>query len=93
MTENAPTHGAFALRRETRSRSRWIEIGHATIENGRCAKCGEEVKDAGVHEVLLDRLPTGGFTGRVTLSPIGVKLPDPESKPARPEEAEGVWSR
>jgi hypothetical protein len=86
MTEKAHTHGAFSLRRETRSRSRWIEIGRATIETGRCAKCGGEVKDAGVHEVVLDRLPTGGFTGHVTLSPTGAKLPDPDSKPVRPEE-------
>ena len=77
MVEKPPTHGAYALRRESRLRSRYIEIGHARIE-----KYGE------VHHILLDRLPIGGFTGHVFLSPIGVKPPDPEPQPERPVEPE-----
>jgi hypothetical protein len=73
MTEEAPTHIAHALRKESRQRSRYIEIGHARIE-----------KDGGIHHVFLDRLPVGGFTGHVFLSPIGVKLIDPEEQPERP---------
>jgi hypothetical protein len=36
--------------------------------------------------VFLDRLPIGGFTGHVFLSPVGVKMPDPEPQPERPGE-------
>jgi hypothetical protein len=77
MTEQSPTHTAHALRKESRSRSRYIEIGHARIE-----------KDGAVHHIFLDRLPIGGFTGHVFLSPIGVKLPDPAPTPERPGEGE-----
>jgi hypothetical protein len=35
---------------------------------------------------FLDRLPIGGFTGHIFLSPAGVKLPDPEPYPDRPSE-------
>jgi hypothetical protein len=77
MTEKAPTHIAHALRKESRQRSRYIEIGHARIE-----------KDGGIHHVFLDRLPIGGFTGHVFLSPIGVALPEPEPQPERPGELE-----
>jgi hypothetical protein len=73
MTEKPPTHTAYALRRESRVRSRWIEIGNAHIENG-----------GSVHQVFLDRLPTGGFTGHVYLSPVGVKPPEPEPQPRQP---------
>jgi hypothetical protein len=77
MTDKQPpTHGAYALRRESRLRSRWIEIGYARIEGA----------SNGVHHVFLDRLPVGGFTGHVTLSPIGKKPPDPEPQPERPSE-------
>ena len=69
-----PTHNAYALRRESRHRSRYIEIGHASIKG----------TPDGVHHIFLDRLPIGGFTGHITLSPIGVKLPDPEPQPERP---------
>ena len=82
MTEKPPTHTAFALRRESpteplkrerRVKGYWIEIGTARIETA-----GE------VHHVFLDRMPIGGFTGHVYLSPLGVKPPDPESQPERP---------
>ena len=75
MTEQAPTHIAYALRKENRQRSRYIEIGHARIE-----------KDGGIHHVFLDRLPIGGFAGHVFLSPIGTMLPEPEQQPDRPNE-------
>jgi hypothetical protein len=77
MADKPPTHAAHALRKESRTRSRYIEIGHARIE-----------KDGDVHHIFLDRLPIGGFTGHVFLSPIGVKLPDPEPQPERPGELE-----
>lgn len=85
MAEKPSTHTAYALRRETpteplkrehRVKGYWIEIGHARIES------------AGVCHVFLDRLPIGGFTGHVYLSPIGVKPPEPETQPDRP-----FWGR
>ena len=78
MVEKPPTHAAYALRRESRLRSRYIEIGHARIE-----------RTGDIHHVFLDRLPIGGFTGHLFLSPIGVKPPDPEPQPERPGEGEG----
>jgi hypothetical protein len=50
-----------------------------------------------VHHVFLDRLPIGGFTGRVFLSLIGVKPPEPqliEEQPAGEEEGgeADLWS-
>jgi len=77
MAEKPPTHTAHALRKESRTRSRYIEIGHARIE-----------KTGDVHHIFLDRMPIGGFTGHVFLSPIGVKPPDPEPQPERPGEVE-----
>lgn len=69
-----PTHCAYALRKESRHRSRYIEIGQARIESA----------PTGVHHIFLDRLPIGGFTGHITIAPIGVTLPDPEPQPGRP---------
>jgi hypothetical protein len=71
-----PTHAAYALRRESRAKSRYIEIGTARIEEG----------SGKVHHVFLDRLPIGGFAGHVYLSPIGVKPQDPEAQPERPSD-------
>ena len=73
MSDDAPTHSAYTLRRESRTRSRWIEIGHARIVGGE-----------NIHHILLDRLPTGGWTGHLCLSPVGVKPPEPEPQPTRP---------
>lgn len=82
MTEKPPTHTAYALRRENpaeplkrerRVKGYWIEIGHACIES-----------DEDLHHLFLDRLPLGGFTGHVYLSPVGVKPPEPEPEPERP---------
>ncbi len=75
MSEKTPfTHTAYAMKREGRTVFRWLEIGVARIEDdGR-----------GHHQIYLDRLPVGGFNGRVYLSPIGSKPPDPKSEPQRP---------
>jgi hypothetical protein len=74
--QQTPTHTAYALRRESRHRSRYIEIGHARIES---------VPNR-VHHIFLDRLPIGGFMGHIFLSPVGVKMPDPESQAERPDD-------
>ena len=66
----APTHTAFAFKREGRKSGRWLEVGTARAET------------AGIVRVFLDRLPIGGFTGGVLLSPIGGDPPLPE--PQRP---------
>jgi hypothetical protein len=79
MAEKKPlTHAAYALKRESRTAFRWLEIGMARIEND----------GTGSHHVYVDRLPVGGFTGRIHLSPIGVKPKDPEPKPQRPAEGQ-----
>lgn len=76
MAENnknkAPTHTAFAFKREGRKFGRWLEIGVARAE------------DDGQIRVFLDRLPIGGFTGGVLLSPTGTVPPLPEPPPRRP---------
>ncbi len=82
MSEKNATHTAYALRRENpaealrrerRAKGYWIEIGTARIES-----------DGSAHHVFLDRMPIGGFTGHIYLSPIGVKPPEPETGPERP---------
>jgi hypothetical protein len=74
MLDKPSTHTAFALRRENRVSSRYVEIGRARIE-----------RDAGgAHHVYLDRLPIAGFSGHVYLSPNGVKPTDPEPEAERP---------
>jgi hypothetical protein len=76
MAENnknkAPTHTAFAFKREGRKFGRWLEIGTARAE------------DDGAIRVFLDRLPIGGFTGGVLLSPTGTVQALPEPPPRRP---------
>ena len=67
-----PTHTAFAFKREGRKFGRWLEIGVARAEAG------------GSIRVFLDRLPIGGFSGGVLLSPIGTVPPLPEPPPRRP---------
>lgn len=75
MPENnktrAPTHTAFAFKREGRKFGRWLEIGVARAE------------EDGQVRVFLDRLPIGGFTGGVLLSPIGT-VPEVPPPPRRP---------
>ena len=82
MAENnknkAPTHTAFAFKREGRKFGRWLEIGVARAETG----------EGGIIRVFLDRLPIGGFTGGVMLAPIGTEPPLPAPAPRRPEQVE-----
>ena len=75
--KKAPTHIAYTLKRESRTLSRYIEIGAARID-----------KHGDIHNVYLDRLPVGGFTGQITLSPVNSKPPAPP-EPQRPGEDEG----
>jgi hypothetical protein len=76
MAENnknrSPTHTAFAFKREGRKFGRWLEIGVARAEQD------------GQIRVFLDRLPIGGFTGGVLLSPIGTVPEPPPAPPRRP---------
>ena len=60
MSEQKPlTHSAFAMKREGRAGYRWLEVGMARIESD----------GATGHHVYLDRMPIGGFTGHIYLSP------------------------
>jgi hypothetical protein len=81
MAENsnnkAPTHTAFAFKREGRKFGRWLEIGVARAE-----------ESSGLIRLFLDRLPIGGFTGGVLLAPIGTTPPLPEPPPRRPGQVE-----
>jgi hypothetical protein len=70
------THTAFAFKREGRKFGRWLEIGVARAESD------------GQIRVFLDRLPIGGFTGGVLLSPIGTVPALPEPPPRRPGEVD-----
>ena len=71
-----PTHTAFAFKRQGRNFGRWLEIGVARAEAG------------GSIRVFLDRLPIGGFSGGVMLSPIGTVPAVPEPPPRRPGQVE-----
>jgi hypothetical protein len=77
MADNskAPTHAAFAFRREGKKFGRWLEVGTGRID-----------KENNLVHVFLDRTPIGGFTGYVRLSPIGIEPPLPE--PQRPGDDE-----
>jgi hypothetical protein len=71
MTESkAPTHTAFALKREGKRYGRWLEIGTARQES------------TGVIHLFLDRTPIGGFNGYAYLAPLGSQ--PPLSGPERP---------
>lgn len=81
MAENnknraSPTHSAFAFKREGRKFGRWLEIGVARAE------------DDGTIRLFLDRLPIGGFTGGVLLSPVGTvpEVPPPPRRPGDTDE-------
>jgi hypothetical protein len=67
----ARTHTAFTLQRVGKKFGRWLEIGTGRIDHD------------GMH-VFLDRLPVGGFTGYVRMTPHGAPPPLPEPKPQRP---------
>jgi hypothetical protein len=68
----SPTHTAWAFKREGRKFGRWLEI------------CVARADDDGQIRVFLDRLPIGGFTGGVLLSPLGKMPAVPEPPPRRP---------
>jgi hypothetical protein len=71
MDENkARTHIAYAMKRLSKTRFIWLEIGKGQLDGN------------GVFHGYLDRLPVGGFTGAVYFSPIGTQPPLPE--PERP---------
>lgn len=64
MTEKIPTHTAYALKRQGR-RARWLEIGVASVHS-----------DGDGFDVLLDRMPIGGFTGHVLVRIKNAKPPE-----------------
>lgn len=68
----APTHTAYAFRREGKKFLRSLEVG-----------TGREEGD-GKFSVFLDRTPLGGWTGYVLLCPIGTTPTVPDPKPQRP---------
>jgi hypothetical protein len=78
MADKKPTHTAYTLKRETRTVSRYIEIGAARID-----------RHGDIHHVYLDRLLVGGFTGKIRLSPVNANPPAPPEDPQRPSEDEG----
>lgn len=75
----AHTHIAWTAKREGRKLKlmRWLEIGAARIE-----------KETGIGHVFIDRMPVGGFTGYVYLSPVGTPPPSPDPQPQRPGESD-----
>jgi hypothetical protein len=78
MTDKKPiTHTAYAMKREGRRMSRWLEIGVARLE----------MNGDGHHQVIIDRLPIGGFSGLIHLSPVGTKPPEPSAEPQRPSQS------
>jgi hypothetical protein len=77
MPKTPATHIAYALKRETRTTSRWLEIGVANIESD-----GKN----GAHHLYVDRLPVGGFDGKIVIHPIGSTPPAPQPVPERPGE-------
>lgn len=75
MADNLdPTHSALVKRFLDRARKHfvWLHIGTGRLN-----------KD-GTFDGLLDRMPIGGFSGRVHFLPIGMTPPEPE--PQRPDE-------
>jgi hypothetical protein len=79
MSKPPTTHTAFVLKRETRTRFRYLEIGEAEVQlDGK----------NGSHHLYLDRLPVGGFSGHILLHPHGARPPDPIPEPERPGEDE-----
>ena len=75
MTEHKkPTHTAYALRRQGRS-ARWLEIGRASMHS-----------DGDGFDVLLDRMPVGGFTGHILVRADNAKQPELPMPPNALEE-------
>lgn len=79
MSKPPASHTAYVLKRETRARFRYLEIGEAEVQlDGK----------NGSHHVYLFCLPIGGFSGHVLLYPRGARPPDPLPEPDRPGEDE-----
>lgn len=76
-TTKAPTHTAFALKREGKRYGKWLEIGTARQDTN------------GVIHLFLDRTPIGGFNGYAYLAPIGAEPPVFEPEPQRPASEDG----
>jgi hypothetical protein len=77
-TDTKRTHTAYAFKREGKKFGRMLEVGTGRIDAERNR----------VH-VFIDRLPVGGFTGYVMLSPIGEPPPVLEAQPQRPGQTDG----
>lgn len=57
MTDkNPPTHLAYGVKRDGRRRAHLVEIGVASM-----------LRDGQGCDILLDRLPVGGFNGRIAV--------------------------
>jgi len=70
---DAPTHIAYALKRDGRV-SRWVEIGVGSVH-----------EDGNGFDVMLDRLPVSGFNGHVAVrSRDAGPMPPEEPRPGRP---------
>jgi hypothetical protein len=75
MAENkTPSHTAYALKRQGRT-ARWLEIGVASMHS-----------DGDGFDVLLDRMPVGGFTGHVLVRAINAKPPELPMPPDTPSQ-------
>ncbi|MGE4046254.1 MAG: hypothetical protein AB7F35_15465 [Acetobacteraceae bacterium] len=71
-TDNkAPTHTAYAFRREGKKFGRLLECGTGRLD-----------RDQNIVHVFMNRLPIGAWSGYVVLSPIGA--PPPTAQPQRP---------
>ena len=71
------THTALIFKREGKrpNQGRWLECGVARAE------------DDGTVNVYLDRLPVGGFSGKVHLALRDADSAMPEPRPQRPGQA------
>ena len=77
INDQIRTHTAWAIKREGKKMRRLLEIGSGRID-----------KETNRVHVFMDRLPIGGFTGYVLLSPIGELPSVPEPLPRRPDQPE-----
>jgi hypothetical protein len=77
-TRNPFTHTAFIFKREGKrpDQGRWLECGVARLETDGKVNC------------YLDRLPVGGFSGKIHMVKIGDTPQIAELKPQRPAGAE-----
>jgi hypothetical protein len=74
------THTAFIFKREGKkpNQGRWLECGAARVETDGKINC------------YLDRLPVGGFSGRVHMVKWGEAPPTPEPERPGADDAERV---